>query len=144
MRLPFPHIHIFDFSFAVDRQKADYRGRESFLKGTVPPELRHLTNLERFLIPDRAVAGPILEYLNDMPNLSTLSLASCNFTGSFPETFGDNHPYLMSVELIENQFTGTIPESFVRLASLNSLGLSKNQFKGPIPTGLGALPSLRK
>lgn len=133
-----------DFTFAAEGQSEDYRGRETELKGSIPPEISQLTNLERFIIPDREIDGPILKYLKDMPYLDTLSLKSCNFTGSFPETFGDDHPYLATLDLFHNQFTGTIPESFVRLFGLNSLGLTDNQFKGTIPAGLGDLTALRK
>jgi Leucine-rich repeat (LRR) protein len=109
----------------------------------IPSEIGQLTSLQRLIISDMEIGGPILEYLTKMPSLSYLALPSNNFNGSIPVTFSANHPALSYCDLTDNRITGVIPNSFGDWRLLNTLKMSNNKLKGSLPTELSSISALR-
>jgi Leucine-rich repeat (LRR) protein len=137
------HRQIF---FSSEENSKDYydKGKITPLKGMIPSEIGHLTSLQRLIISDMEIGGPILEYLTVMPSLSYLALPSNNFTGSIPVTFSADHPALSYCDLTDNQITGVIPNSFGDWQLLNTLKMTKNKLKGTLPSELSSISALRK
>jgi len=107
------------------------------LKGEIPLEFQYLTSLRRIAIPKMKLTGPLLNYLDEMPLLETLTVPKNQFTGSFSPTFAEDHPLLSFVDLSTNLFDGTLPENLDTLTYLTELQLPENGFSGPIPSGIG-------
>jgi Leucine-rich repeat (LRR) protein len=132
------------FFFSEDNSQDDnFRGKITPLKGMIPSEIAQLTSLQRLIISDMEIGGPILEYLTEMPSLSYLALPSNNFTGSIPATFSANHRNLSYCDLTDNQITGGIPNSFGDLQLLNTLKMSNNKLKGTLPSELSSISARR-
>jgi Leucine-rich repeat (LRR) protein len=109
----------------------------------MPSEIGQLTSLQRLILSDMEIGGPILEYLTEMPSLSYLALQSNIFTGSIPATFSANHPELSHCDLTDNLITGVIPNSFGDYQSLSTLKMSNNKLKGTLPSELSSISALR-
>ena len=132
------------FLRTVNGQSDSTTGKAVQLKGEMPPELQHLTSLQRLLIPDMGLTGRLLELLTKMSKLETLSVPQNKFSGSIPDTFSADHALLASIDLSSNAFTGQIPLSFGRFEYLYGLDLSSNNLHGSIPSELGNITALRK
>ena len=110
----------------------------------MPKEIEQLSSIRRFIIPNMAVEGPILDYMKTMENLEYIALPAGSFTGTIPEAFADEHPLLNFIDLGGNLFTGAIPTSIGKLQYLVQLKLRTNGFSGSIPSELALIPALRK
>jgi len=112
------------------------------MTGTIPEEIRLLTNLEYFDIGENRVKGPINEGIFELSNLSQLYLHQNQLTGTLSESFS-KLPKLFKFLAFDNQLTGPIPQG---LGSRNSdissrrplqwLSLHHNQLTGSIPAKL--------
>jgi Leucine-rich repeat (LRR) protein len=109
----------------------------------MPSEIGLLTSLERLVISNMKVSGPILNYLSQSANLTILDVRSNSFTGTIPDAFGKDHPSLVNLNLELNQFSGKIPESIGTFTSLTTLNLQHNQISGSIPSEIASIPTLR-
>ena len=125
-------------------QDESFKGRLTPLVGDMPSEIGLLTSLERLIIADMKVNGPILDYIDGTVDLKILDLHSNNFNGSISETFSKEHPSLSYLNLQDNQFTGEIPSSIGNMMNLTTLILQENSIRGSIPSEIAAIPTIRK
>lgn len=112
------------------------------MTGTIPEEIRLLTNLEYFDIGENRVKGPINEGIFELSNLSQLYLHQNQLTGTLSESFS-KLPKLFKFLAYDNQLTGPIPKGLgSRNADISSrrplqwLSLHHNQLTGSIPAKL--------
>jgi hypothetical protein len=110
------------------------------LKGTLPPELGDLKNLETLVLKNNRLQGTRKD-LGKLLNLTTLDLSNNRLTGSIPSWIG-NLKNLSTLDLSNNQLTGGIPSWIGRLKNLRRLDLSYNSLTGGIPSWLGNLKNL--
>ena len=111
------------------------------LSGSIPSELRDLSNLQRLWLNGNSLSGNIPSSLGSLSNLRQLSLHSNSLSGSIPPSLG-NLSNLTGLWLNGNSLSGSIPSSLGDLNRLEDLELNFNQLTGSIPTSLGNLGSL--
>ncbi|XP_009334010.3 probable leucine-rich repeat receptor-like serine/threonine-protein kinase At3g14840 isoform X2 [Pyrus x bretschneideri] len=105
----------------------------SGLTGKIPGGISLLTSLTDLRITD--LIGPELNFpqLDNMKNMRTLMLRSCNIIGGLPPYLGQM-PKLNTLDLSYNKLTGEIPPSFASLANVDYIFLTGNLLTGPVPT----------
>jgi Leucine-rich repeat (LRR) protein len=112
------------------------------LTGTVPPEIRDLTQLTWLDLAGNSVEGPIPVELTELSNLEFFAAYGGNrLSGSLPEEMG-SMPALRTLLLAENQLEGRIPDSFRNLTQIEELNLRSNRLTGTIPAWIGELANL--
>ncbi|MFG1691470.1 putative Ig domain-containing protein [Gemmatimonadota bacterium] len=132
------------------------------LTGSIPAELRNLSNLTSLGLDNNQLTGPIPSELGMLENLTDLDLSENQLTGPIPDELGNlsalsdlllydnrlsgpipaslnNLPKLWRMYLYLNQLSGSIPAELGNLSYLLLLDLSRNQLTGPIPPELGNL-----
>jgi hypothetical protein len=112
--------------------------------GTVPNEIKVLTELLVFVAYERSLAGPITTCFEGLTKLQIVSLEDSRLTGTLSRTIGTENPDLVTVELGGNLIRGPIPASLSALDSLEKLHLGLNLLSGSIPSELGLVPRLSK
>ncbi|KAL0323802.1 UNVERIFIED_CONTAM: putative inactive leucine-rich repeat receptor-like protein kinase [Sesamum calycinum] len=85
-------------------------------------------------ISSNNLSGRIDDRKWDMPQLQMLNLASNNFFGLVPGSFGSKK--VENLDLSGNNFSGSIPQSFGEFSELMELKLSENELSGQIPDQL--------
>jgi Leucine-rich repeat (LRR) protein len=113
------------------------------LIGTIPTELRDLSELRQLSLSGNMLAGAIPNEIGTLANLRWLFLGYNNLSGPVPTTLGQ----LSSLEALDlggNQLAGEIPPQLGDLSKLQSLHLWGNQLTGPIPIELGNLSELQE
>ncbi|KAJ1441585.1 Serine/threonine-protein kinase, active site [Sesbania bispinosa] len=85
----------------------------SGLSGPIPSGISFLQNLTDLRISDLKGADSYFPQLNNLTNLQTLVLRSCNLIGTVPEYLG-NMTNLRSLYLTGNNFTGPLPNWIAR------------------------------
>jgi len=112
------------------------------LGGTLPFELRNLTEL-RYLIVEEGTTSSTIP--SEYGTFSTLHIVDLNFnqlTGTIPiEIY--NLPLLFQLDLNDNLLTGTIATEIGAVPFLQFLQLEVNRFSGTIPTEMGNNSFLR-
>lgn len=95
------------------------------------------TNLkvQRLLLQDTQLSGPISPALRNLTELHTLVLARNNFTGDLPSELSQIET-LWKLNVSHNGLSGAVPASLGALSRLRMLDLSKNSFTGEIPADL--------
>ena len=112
------------------------------LNGTLPPEIRYLTELTFLSISyNKNLTGPIPPELGTLTKLIRLDLTSNSLSGPIPPELG-NLTQLLNLNLYRNNLSGPIPPELGNMQSLEELYLLENQLSGPIPPELGNLPTL--
>ncbi|XP_054815641.1 probable LRR receptor-like serine/threonine-protein kinase At1g53430 isoform X2 [Prosopis cineraria] len=97
------------------------------LRGTATmtfPNLKNLKSLERLILRNCLITGPIPNYIGEIKNLKTLDLSFNDLTGSIPDSFQElnfNHMFLTN-----NSLSGEIPEWV--LENKYNIDLSHNNF----------------
>ena len=111
------------------------------LRGTIPSELSSLSNLQTLWFSGNQIVGPIPPELGRLSRLRYLGLSENQLTGGIPAELG-NLSDLRSLVLSDNQLSGLIPSWLVRLRNLKHLVLPENRLHGSIPAALGRLTRL--
>ena len=135
------------------------------IPGTIPTNLRNLTNLRSLALSVNQLVGEIPSGLGDLIHLRILWLQSNQLSGAIPDIF-NGFSNLQDVRLTSNQLTGAIPNSLTTghpqllhlmvdgnqldqplplvwdLPVLRTLALSNNQITGTISISLGNLTML--
>ncbi|CAN1160343.1 Receptor protein kinase TMK1 [Linum perenne] len=102
------------------------------LKGTLPPDLRNLTQLERLELQWNTISGP-LPTLSGLGSLQVVMLSD-NLFDSIPADFFQGLSSLQSVEIDNNPFSSwEIPESLKDASSLQNFSANSANISGPIP-----------
>ena len=117
--------------------------RGNQLSGSIPTELKKLTNLTLLNLTGNQLSGSIPTELKNLTNLTLLNLTGNQLSGSIPAELG-NLTNLTLLNLSDNQLTGSIPTELGNLTNLIFLDLSRNQLSGSIPVELGNLTSLTR
>ncbi len=115
--------------------------RSNRLRGTIPPVLSNLSNLQYLGLDDNLLSGPIPPELGRLENLEKLVLSQNQLSGSIPPVLS-NLSNLQHLELADNQLSGLIPSELGQLANLKTLSLQVNELGGPLPAELGDLSNL--
>ena len=113
----------------------------NYLRGTIPPELGNLTELEFLSLRRNYLAGAIPGTMGNLSHVWLLNLYGNELTGSIPPELGK----LASVQwlnLAYNQLSGPIPSELGKLLVVREIGLVDNQLSGPIPLEIGNLSTL--
>ncbi|GMN73490.1 hypothetical protein TIFTF001_053037, partial [Ficus carica] len=99
------------------------------LKGTIPPAIAKLNNLQGLGLRNTNISGPIPEFIGDFKDLMTLQLSHNSFSGSIPNTIG-SLPQLYFLDLSYNQLSGPIPGTFESSNKLLVIDLKCNMLEG--------------
>ncbi|CAN4122262.1 unnamed protein product [Withania somnifera] len=108
------------------------------ISGTIPPQIGSLTKLETLHIFDNQLNGSIPGKIGHLRSLTELVLATNYLDGSIPVSLG-NLNNLSYLHLYDNQLSGSIPAEIGRLVNLLELDLSINNLTGHIPPEIGNL-----
>jgi len=116
-------------------------------KGTLPDELRALSNLKSLNLSKNNLKGRIPHLIdrhsgNGLHQLSVLRLEDNKFSGTIP-AIGDLGN-LVQVKLNNNNLHGKIPSKLMDLSNLELLHLGNNRLSGSIPTEIEHLSSLKE
>jgi len=111
------------------------------LVGTLPGDLRNLTNLRSLVLAGNAL-GTIPASLGSVASLEELNLTYCQLTGAIPSQLG-SLSNLKTLNLQNNQLSGSIPASLGGLSKLVELDLGANQLSGAMPADLSRLSALQ-
>ena len=111
------------------------------LRGTIPPELAELKELEVLALSGQ-LRGRIPPELGKLPRLRILTLSHNQLSGQIPLTLGELPVSLESLSLNGNRLTGGIPPELGQLSGLTALRLDENALTGEIPVELGHLRQL--
>ncbi|KAK9165940.1 hypothetical protein Scep_001131 [Stephania cephalantha] len=87
------------------------------------------------------ISGTLVPELSELQHLKYLELYNNNLQGQIPVELG-NLKNLISMDLYGNALEGEIPSSFSKLKSLKFLRLNNNKLVGSIPRALSALSNL--
>ncbi|KAI9083593.1 hypothetical protein K1719_034535 [Acacia pycnantha] len=102
------------------------------VEGPIPPTISLLTNLKELVISDlRGTTTMAFPNLKNMKGLERLILRNCLITGPIPEYIGQMKN-LITLDLSFNKLTGLIPDSLQSL-NFNYMFLTNNSLSGAIP-----------
>mmetsp|Transcript_9245 Transcript_9245/g.22965 ORF Transcript_9245/g.22965 Transcript_9245/m.22965 type:complete len:1330 (-) Transcript_9245:125-4114(-) len=115
---------------------------ENNLRGQLPDELLHLSNLALFQFRANHIEGTLPRGFDKLSNLEEIDLRQNELVGSVPEAIF-NLPQIRRILLLRNsQLSGTIPESIEEASNLEMLSFQKCHITGSIPTTIGNLSNL--
>ncbi|KAK7324501.1 hypothetical protein VNO77_28101 [Canavalia gladiata] len=104
----------------------------SGFSGPIPSAISFLKNLTDLRITDLKGSDSPFPQLENLTNLGTLIMRSCNLIGTVPKYLG-NVTSLRSLDLSFNKLSGVIPTTLGGLQDINLLYLTGNLFTGPLP-----------
>jgi hypothetical protein len=125
-----------------------------------------LTNAEYLLVNANQLHGSVADGFGALTNLVYFWLADNQFTGTIPNSWGNQTlsvPYVMyilydlkvvnlmnvflcvqhTLLLYNNMFTGTLPATLAQLTRVYHINIEDNQFTGPFPEGLYDLTGMK-
>lgn len=111
------------------------------LTGGIPANIDQLSQLTSLSIIDNNLSGAIPTTLGNVTTLQHLDLIGNQFTGEIPTTLS-NLTALRSLQISEDGLTGTFPESLFQLTKLQNLLIESPQLSGTLPDALGNLTQL--
>ncbi|MDM8530407.1 PKD domain-containing protein [Anaerolineales bacterium HSG25] len=111
------------------------------LTGPIPPELGDMTSLTMLHLYQNNLTGPIPSELGGMTSLTDLRMQENQLTGGIPSDI-DGMTSLTTLLLNDNQLTEGIPDELYNLVDLQYLSLRNNQLTGTISSKIGQLPKL--
>jgi Leucine-rich repeat (LRR) protein len=116
---------------------------ENELTGEIPSTLGNLTNMIYLFLSynSKLEPGPIPEFIQDLSNLSDLSLKGTNRNGPIPTWFGEMQNLLL-LDLHRNELTGAIPSELANAPLLALLLLNRNRLNGTIPDDFETMTNL--
>ena len=116
---------------------------ENELRGTIPPDLAHLTRLEQLILSRNRLSGTIPAWLGELDELAklVLALSGNRLSGTIPAWLGELDE-LVVLALSGNRLSGAIPAELGNLVKLEMLALAENRLTGTIPPALDRLTRL--
>ncbi|CAN6252322.1 unnamed protein product [Urochloa humidicola] len=102
------------------------------IKGPIPSELSHLTQLTELRLSSNKISGEIPGTLSQCQELNIIELDQNILEGSIPISIG-NLKSLSIINLSHNNLSGFIPKTLNQLEFLAHLDLSYNNLQGEIP-----------
>ncbi|KAF7822595.1 putative LRR receptor-like serine/threonine-protein kinase [Senna tora] len=103
------------------------------MAGPIPSTISNLTIITELRISDlNGSTTMTFPNLKDLKSLERLILRNCLITGPIPDDFGEM-TNLKTLDLSFNRLTGSIPNSFQDLTAINHLFLTNNSLSGAIP-----------
>jgi len=127
-----------DDTICMDRIEFEDDG----LGGTLPSELKNLTNLRYLIVEEGTTNGTIPPEIGELSGLIILDLNFNSLSGSIPNSIYGLQT-LFQLDLNDNFLTGTIASEIGQIQFLQFLQLQANQFTGTIPEPIGLLRFLR-
>ena len=112
------------------------------LYGTLPPEIRDLTELRVLHLRHNRLFGTLPPEIGALTELRELHLHYNRFSGTIPPEIG-NLTRLRDLQLYRNNLSGIIPAALGDLTELTDLDLSYNELAGTVPPEIGELVQLR-
>ena len=104
--------------------------------------LLQLESLERLTLKSaKGVFGTIPDELRHLTQLKSLTLSGTRLSGIIPEALSELYK-LRFVDLSKNQLEGAIPSKIGSLINLETLKLNDNALRGLLPVGIGSLTKL--
>ncbi|KAJ0821273.1 putative protein kinase RLK-Pelle-LRR-XI-1 family [Helianthus annuus] len=110
------------------------------LVGSIPRDM-NLTKMEKFMISDNMLSGPLPNNICDSGILTHFIVGQNFFSGHVPKSL-KNCSSLVRVRLENNQLTGNISEDFGIYPELDYMDLSYNKFYGEVSSNWGSCPNL--
>lgn len=105
------------------------------LTGTIPEEVRFLTEMTNFNLGNNTISGEIPFGIGDFSKLLYLVLNGNQLSGSIPQTITKLN-LLRTLNLANNNLEGNIPTGLGPLIALTSLQVQNNRLTGSIPQDL--------
>ncbi|KAG8481318.1 hypothetical protein CXB51_026171 [Gossypium anomalum] len=104
--------------------------------------LQNNTRLEKLILKDSSIAGPLILSLHPNSKLSLLDISNNMIKHEIPRNFCSLFPHLEYLFMSQNALTANIPLCLGGLRRLRMLDLSHNNLFGEIPEELGMSISL--
>ncbi|KAK3188451.1 hypothetical protein Dsin_028012 [Dipteronia sinensis] len=111
------------------------------LNGTMGYLLSQLTSLRKFDVNGNNIHDALPYQLP--PNLTSLNLASNNFSGNLPYSISIMSS-LTYLNVSRNSLTQSVGDVFSNLVNLSTLDFSFNNFSGDLPTSLSSVSNMSK
>ena len=121
----------------------DLRLAYNRLSGSIPTELRELSQLRFLDLSANDLSGSIPTGLADLGHLESLSLRANRLTGDIPTELG-RLSELRVLDLGNNRLSGSIPTELSGLTRLERLNLGRNRLSGQVPQELARLANLTR
>ncbi|KAH7537843.1 hypothetical protein FEM48_Zijuj03G0136100 [Ziziphus jujuba var. spinosa] len=112
------------------------------LSGTIPAEIRYLSNLVYLNLSGNTFDGALQSAIFELSELRVLDISRNNFNSTFPPGIS-KLKFLRVFNAYSNSFTGPLPEEINRLRLLEQLNLGGSYFGGKIPASYGSFPRLK-
>ena len=115
---------------------------QNFLKGHLVSTIANFsTHISRINLGFNQIHGTIPSGIENLVNITYLSLVRNHLTGSIPSDIGKLYQ-LQVLGLFENRLSGRMPSSLGNLTLLNVIDLSSNNLMREIPSNLAACQNL--
>lgn len=105
------------------------------LSGSLPPELKNLTQINTLALAENELTGPIPPEIGEMSSLKWLILSQNQLSGAIPGAALANLSDLWQAELSMNALTGPIPAALGD-SNVVWLNLASNALTGAVPAEL--------
>ncbi|XP_028114341.1 phytosulfokine receptor 1-like isoform X5 [Camellia sinensis] len=115
----------------------------NFLRGSLPPSLFQMSNLQVIDLSKNDFSGSIPMSIN-LPFLEIFDISDNSFESSVPVGICINSTRIRIIDFARNYFYGRIPSGFGNCSSLEHLWLGPNFFAGDIPEDIFRLPRLNQ
>jgi Leucine-rich repeat (LRR) protein len=104
------------------------------LRGTIPPEIQHLSKLNFLDLSSNGLSGALPSELKKLTLLKFLHMDANQLTGTIPAWLGNSLGNLKALGLSDNLLHGSLPGSLANSLSnnLKTLSLSRNMLTGDI------------
>ena len=128
-----PLYQWFGIKVNTDRRVTAIHLRGNQLKGTLPPEMGELDQLQLLDVGNASLSGVIPREFGRLTQLQELVLDHNDLTGPIPHEIG-LLPSLRYINLAYNRLSGEVPPSLMESESLEDIDLGDNALTGSIPS----------